>query len=349
LSSKEVIVSWLYTESEEDNGWYPQVGGNSSSQPFLDVYRRCLAVFFYSARRSNPSVKLMLFLNKPLGKATVVESKLQDLLNTFGVETVVMGYSYEPPHSFQRSWRNQFYVLDILDYLSRVLEKSDSLVVLDSDVIWAGSESSSRFWRELERDEILGYDLELRPEELQNGLSELDMAKIAGESLSLPTGERIAYYGGEFIAVNGQVLPRLSEACSKVYTMLMSRHELDSNFVFEEAHVLSLSYASLGLHPSRGDRVIKRIWTQPLKTKNRVKSDLELSLLHIPAEKKYGFRRFYNHYLANYEPETGSHIQQNFFKTELSRFFGIPRNSSKKWIQDVSFASKGKILRLFLK
>jgi len=339
--SDRVIATWLFSESENDHGHYPQVGGNSSSQEFLDVYRRCLCVFFYFARMANPDAKLFLFLNKPLEKTTPIASKLIEITSMCEVEIIVMGYSHEPPSSFQKAWRNQFYVLDILGYLSSKLSENHFLVVLDSDVIWNGFEAANRFWNDLAKFGILGYDLGLKPDEMQNGLNETDMKEIASRFGA--QGERLTYFGGEFIALSGKYLPRVFNEAKKIFVELMRIHNSDRSFCFEEAHVLSIAYGTLNLSPASGDRIIKRVWTQPLKYKNRRKEDLNLALLHIPAEKKYGFRRFFNKYLSGDLPS--GKLAPDLMQTQLRHFFGIPRNTATKWFLDVVYALFWKVRR----
>jgi hypothetical protein len=236
-----------------------------------------------------------------------------------------------------------------LNYFASRLSDDSSLVILDSDVIWTSPDSANRFWGELAKHGILGYDLGLRPDEIQNGLTERDMAQIASTYFGRNESSRVAYFGGEFIALTGTYLVEVNQQVLRTFDILMNKHRSDENFCFEEAHVLSLSYSALGLSPASGHLVIKRIWTQPLKYKNRSGEDFELSLMHIPAEKKYGFRRFYNKYFMAQDHLTGVVFDQSHFRSEISKHFGIPRNTLRKWLLDVTYAAYRKTHKFFKK
>lgn len=43
------VISWFYAENTEDESYYPQVGGKSTSNKFQNIYWKCIYNFYYSS------------------------------------------------------------------------------------------------------------------------------------------------------------------------------------------------------------------------------------------------------------------------------------------------------------
>lgn len=344
---KKTIVSWFYSENEKEFGFYPQVGGRSTDQEFKDFYLRCVCLFFASARKSHPEAQLILFSNIDLATMNSnVALATFSLLGKLDVSVQTISYDYAPPASFSRSWRNQFFLFDILNYLEQTKVPSELFVILDSDVVWNRHAGDDGLWNDLAAFGHLTYTLKMGPDVVLNGLSQTQMEALLKAPISPEASQNVPYCGGEFVAVASESLSALNAKIREVYVSLLGIHEKDPLFSFEEAHVLSMAYASLGWETGGANGYIKRIWTQPLMHRNAAADDLNLLLLHVPAEKKYGFRRLYNRFFKGGNPSKYLSLSALNHRKLISSYLGIPANSPKKWLFDVTYAFYQKVLVL---
>lgn len=330
--NQKIIATWLYLEGIGEDGIYPQVPGSSSTSRFHDIYKRCLVTFFLSARAANDTAELFLFSNINLGLSQRdFDLSILKILNSLGVSIIVLPYTHTPP-SEQKMWRNQFFVIDILKHFSNFLEKDDLCLILDSDIIWSGSASTKKLWQDLGNVGSLIMLPIMDKDELINGLTITELQKTSNLMGNFASPQQ--YAGGEFIALRGDRLKQVydsSEILWKKYFSLASSGKV--NFM-EEAHFLSIVYASLKLPFGNGDKYIKRIWTQVLHYSNRDVSDCELSLWHLPAEKRFGLRRIADEYISGKslawpEPKGKEWV-------EIVYKLGIVRSFNSKIILDIS-------------
>ena len=299
--SRQFIITWLYLEGVEEGGVYPQVPGRSSSVAFHDIYKKCLVTFFLSARTVNPAAKLVLFCNVDLRNSNLaIDLRVLNLLSKLGVEIVIAEYTFPPPKE-QQSWRNQFYVLDVLNSLVTRAEINDLFIIMDSDIIWSGSDSTERLWRQLASEGSLTM-LPIRDQnEIINGLSLQDLSSLA-KRLGNDLHDDIKYAGGEFIALRGDILKEVVTASNSIWVNYQKILKGKGAKFIEEAHYLSMVYNKLGIRFGSGDVYIKRIWTQVFHYSNREATDIELACWHLPAEKRFGIMRVANKFLKEVNP-----------------------------------------------
>jgi hypothetical protein len=333
------ISTWYYEQSADEGGTYAQVRGDSSTERFRDVYRRCMCVFFHTARLACPDARLVLFHNvEPRTDASPVARQTARILGDLGVERRRVDYTHAPPPTWQPAWRNQFYVLDALRDLAGAMAESDRMVLLDSDMVWTGLPATEELWRRIGRDGMASYVIDYPPDETVNGLSRSALTDLAAE-LGVPVGTAIPYSGGEFMAMDGAHARAVVRAADELWPAVQRWHAADPARVLEEAHFLSLVYASLGWQAGGAQDLVKRIWTQPFKFRNAAPSDLTLPLWHVPAEKRYGLRRMYADIVRG-RPAAE-------LRARMPAELGVPSNSRTKVVRDVSAAAAGR-LRLAL-
>lgn len=331
-----LITTWFYVQSKDEGGAYAQLSGDPSTEKFRDVYRRCLAVFFQSARMANPDADLILYLNEPWNPAASrVASKVANVMQDLNVEIRIIKYGHCPPATFVKSWRNQFFVLDVLDDLAGLMKPSDTGLVLDSDIIWSGR-STEEMWNTLRREGISTYKLGYSSSNVVNGLSMDTLAEL-GRSSGIIQNAELAYSGGEFVGGNGMRLRELSDSAHHAWQALMGHHTDDPTVQFEEAHLLSVAYSTLGVDPGGMNNFVRRLWTQPFKFRNVGPEDISLALWHVPAEKKYGIRRLYKAMFSKSNNKY-SYINQEKWNKVCLRQIGIPRNTLVKTSQDLVYA-----------
>ncbi len=307
-SGEKVITTWLYMEKASEGGIYPQVRGQSSTPKFHDVYKRCLVTFFHSARAANVDARLYLFSNVDIRKSIrKIDRQLVSIFEKLSVEIIITNYTFRPPTE-QLTWRNQFYVLNILEELLTRVNQNDLCLVLDSDIIWSGMNSTLDLWEKLELEGSLTMLPITSTAEIINGYS-LDDLNNLSQLLGHSKSSHLSYAGGEFIALRGDYLKLVVEKSKQIwinYHKLLENSQIE---FIEEAHFLSIVYSQIEIQFGSGDEFIRRIWTQVFHYKNRSDADANLACWHLPAEKRFGIRRVANLFLNDRSlkwPEQGS-------------------------------------------
>lgn len=334
--------SWFYEQQRAEGGQYAQVRGDSASQGFRDVYRRCIATFFSSARASAPDARLCLWLNVDWDPtSSKVAAETLALLDRLGVERTTIAYSYMPPATWPSAWRNQFFVFDVVAVIAETCLDDDLHIVLDSDVIWAGGSRLEQMWQAIAAEGGLVYEIGYGPDREINGFTRRQLTSLS-DSLGHGVEGVLPYYGGEFLALRGDKLKELSLLAGAVWPTLLSRHDEGEPVMTEEAHLLSLLYAALGT-AAPADRYVQRIWTQVGKYRNVRPEWLELVLWHVPAEKRYGIPRLYRRLIRSGQllwpaPPAGD------WRAATAALVGIPDNGPVKVVLDLAQVARTRAL-----
>ena len=326
----EYVITWFYSENSSEYGIYPQVHGESSSQNFQIVYKKCILTFFTSAVHANQGSKFLLYTNKMESEIfkTKTERRILRKIKALGVEIRTINYTFKPPEK-QRLWRNQFFILDILSDLSSKLENDDLVAILDSDVVWSGSPNTTNFWNELK---IIG-SLNMQPiasrDENINGYSQNQLHFLAN-IFNLECSDCIEYCGGEFITFNYNFLNQCVEMSKVLFPKYIKELALSNIDFIEEAHFLSLIFDTWNVPTGVGNKYIRRIWTNDWKYTNREEHDETLVMWHLPAEKKYGLKRLADVLLLS--PKLFWPKYRSFPWRILLYFAGVKKNIFKTFL-----------------
>ncbi|MDJ0897288.1 MAG: hypothetical protein QNJ55_00640 [Xenococcus sp. MO_188.B8] len=344
MTNSTNICTWFYSDSIEEESLYPQVGGKSSSKEFQEIYLRCVIVFFSSSLRQNPNANHILFTNLELFP-DIGNFKAQDFLNKNGIKLITLPLTYKTPKYFYGSWRNQFYLFDILKYLSKIDENNQKYIILDSDCVWVNS--AKRISDDLDKYGILGYRMDRRS---TNDLSGKDLKEIYKE-LSNHEMKQIPYYfGGEWIAACGNFIKIISKEVDPVWNNCLKRFNENKPKLLEEAYVLSYIYHKLGFEEATANSYIRRIWGlnySPSGEPSEIvtaEQALELTIWHLPGQKKYGFKRLFGQVIKP-NSKFWSLDLENEFKHYLGCFMGIPKSSLIQKIYNKKQKYQEKILR----
>lgn len=324
------IVAFLVID-ETDKSSYPSARRGSNFDEFLDIYRRCLAIFYLSARRANPDARLYLFQNKVANSVSTESSAYLDSLCTqLGVEVILTEFRTLPSPGL-RNWLSQFFVFDVLsDLASRVT--SGHVLIMDSDVVWASRDATPALWDKM-KGQLAVMDSGHPEQEEINGSSSGQLSAIFGR--------QVRYFGGEFISADASYLRGLHSTALECLEVLGKNLAEGRIKGFEEAHVLSAAY-SIFPFIELSSRDIKRMWTQPFKYRNVVPGDEEATLWHTPGEKRFGLRRLFQTLMMK-EPRHWIEMPDDEWVRLLSDQLGVPRNSFVKIVSDVSFAAKERL------
>ncbi|MDT7858016.1 hypothetical protein RQM47_15320 [Rubrivirga sp. S365] len=338
------LTTWLYAEPPGEESVYPQVVGQGapSSTRFQAVYWRCVAVFFASARRWAPDARLVLATNVEAVPA-VDGRDLGTFLDRLGVEVVRLPYTFRPPPGYYGAWRNQFYVFDVVRWLAAEVEPGGVGMVLDSDCVWA--RPPDRMAAMTRRHGALTYDLGLPEGGEQNGLTLAQMGALYADLAPTLGGEAPEtappYVGGELVAATGDVLGQIDALAARLWPEMLRRHGAGRPHFNEEAQALSWIYHRLGIAYGTANPFLRRIWTTLLQGDDARAPDLDLTVWHVPGEKRYGLRRAFAEAV-----DPGSRfwtLGGDAWRGHVGGQLGLPGRSLRKLALDVPVAVRDKL------
>lgn len=281
---KNYLLTWFYAESKDDESYYPSVGGSSSSEKFHEYYWKCIYDFYETVKITQDlnSINLMFFTNVDKLPENIGGIDFTKYFNDSNIKVIKLKLTNRTPKDWYGAWRNQFYLFDVLDYCK---EFEGNYLILDSDCLIRYS--LEPIFEKIERDSIVTYNCGHGFEQDINGISIEQMQNLYEEFFLEPATE-LSYYGGEFIAVNSRIIPKILDIYKELWDYNFKKYLVKDIKLNEEAHFLSLIYYKLGIRKSEGNQYIRRIWTS-IKYDNVIDEDQNLAIWHLPAEKKYAF------------------------------------------------------------
>lgn len=331
-SERLVVSTWIHVDRPEDATYFPQIGATSDSRTVVDVYWRCVALFFATSVRNNPGAKHVLYTN--VERAPTVDGvDLAERLAGWGVETVTLPFTFKPPKGFWGDFGNQFYLYDILRHAQGRYGRETAFTVFDSDCLWIrpGDALASATIEH----RALTLDMGGRPERQINGVSLDEMAALLPEyGYPAHTGP-LVYFGGESFSADGQAVGDIVDEVDRIFHRSVERFNAGAPKYNEEAHMLSVAYHVLGYRSGTANPFVRRIWTD--KNRNVEPNDGGLTLWHLPAEKKTGLAALAKEAL---DPQSKFWTVPTGepFAAYLGRFVGVPHRSRAKQASD--FARK---------
>ncbi len=281
-----IISTWIYLDAPDERSVYPQVGKQSHLPAFQMVYWKCVAVFFEYSVRHNPTAKHILFSNQTQEQLPVEDGfDWSKYLKQLGVELVSLPLTWQTPPGYFGSWRNQFYIFDILQFFEKqVYDDHTPLLVFDSDCI-VNRPLNGLF------DAVKKYGLLTLPighsiDDNINGVTRKNMRELYSELNNADPGVEPTYYGGEVFAATQPIVRRINAMMPGIWDTMLQRHLEGKTKFNEEAHYLSYCYDQIGKFGSI-EPFIRRVWTSTRY--NDVKTtDIELPIWHLPSEKTGG-------------------------------------------------------------
>ena len=170
------ICTWFVSDAEADATFFPQIGANSNKRETQDIYWRCVACFFASSVVANPGRRHVFFSN---AAPPVVDGvSFAELFRQWRVEVVTLPITYRLSKGEVKSWGNQFYIFDIIDWMAAATQTA-RWIVLDADCVWI--RPADEIERAIDEHGVLTYELgddEHAADEAINGLSRDGMARF---------------------------------------------------------------------------------------------------------------------------------------------------------------------------
>lgn len=332
MNLKTCVATWLVIDTEVDATSFPSVGTNSASLSFQETYWRCIVVFFLTSRIHNPDRNHILFSNVLIEENA--PPHILSILRGLRVDFKCIDISYRLPAGSVERWGNQFYVLDVIKYFASHGE-DDALVLTDSDCIWRAGLSS--FEEKIFEHKCLLYTLEPNDQknyevgQSVNGLSHKRMKEIIEQSFQMKLSTEAQYHGGEFFAATKEFCKDIVSSFEKLWERsCLEANQFDS--IKEEAHFLSIIAESRRVKHSTANGIVRRMWTN-FEDFNLVSDDLKLAIWHLPAEKKYGFKRLWR-WLSQSERNWEDFSVQEINQV-TAQYMGVPNRGKHKLMLDL--------------
>ena len=340
LQPCNVVSTWIVLDKQGDASYFPQVGRKLSDDPSVQlVYWRCVVDFFAVLRKTNgEAYELRLYTNCS-SELQEAPEEIRALLRELGVTAWQVSIDHYPPKSYTKSFRNQFYIFDILQSIAAEETSPRKYVVLDSDCICLLPLDA--LFEEVERKRVLSLDVGYTLDTDINGLTRRQMKEVYAD-FGLNVDEIPNYFGGEFFAATSDAIRQLAPLAEKTYRLCLERNEASLSKFPEEAHLLSFLYYSLGIDASgTANRFAKRLWTG-VHYRNGIEADRQLAILHLPSEKRFGFAWLYS-LVTNRKSWFYTLPYGDRWVANMRRLMSIPRPSSLRLARELLFYVRRKL------
>jgi hypothetical protein len=319
MTTETAICTWFVKDEDGDATFFPQVGLQSNTPEAQAIYWRCIAGFFVSSLLLNRGRPHLCFTNTSL--PVIAGVNFGELFAKLGVEVVTLPITFRLRAGAVAAWGNQFYILDVLDWLARQARFARA-IVLDSDCVWI--KPADDIEAAIDRHGVLTYELgtcEHAAREPINGLTREGMARFLA-STGGPAVPTTPYYGGEIFAATHAQIVRIIADARDIWGRV---EEGGPDTPKEEAHLLSVLYARRDIAGGTANSFIRRIWTN-LTHYNASPEDLALAIWHLPSAKRFGFAALFERVAAGREywaDPSKLGINQALYE----RVFGVPRRT----------------------
>ena len=260
----------------------------------------------------------------------IEDINLESVFAKLKIEFMSIPFMYKTPKNYFGSWRNQFFEFSIFNHISnnQSFDEGDNFCLIDSDCVI--SKSLDEMFKDIKQNKYLHYLLTYNEDHIINGLSRTGMKGIFEDLTGRRLDEPPNYYAGEFFASKIEFVKQVDREFQLVWPKLIERSEKKQAVLNEEAHVLSYIFHNLQMENSLGDGYVKRLWTDPTTLRNVEKGDENLSIWHLPAEKRIGFKKLFKK-LSGRNFDISSFSSEEF-NDLLKRNFSIPNLSTKQKI-----------------
>ena len=336
MKNTHYIASWFYRESADEASYYPQMGRKGDSVLAQSVYMQIQVPFFVTFKHYNPYCHFLFFTNM---RQEDLPSFLIDMFDKIGgVEVVTLQYKCAPPKGWYQSWANQFFLYDILNYMENRMDDYDTFTVIDADCIC--QRSLTPFLTQVQQQGTGLYVVADEDGWSSSDLTQSEMEDIYETFYGRKPSTPLFYYGGEFISLRGDKVREVNHAYVPLWEFNLKLFEENKPKLNQEALLFSVLAEHLQIRNNYGNSYIKRIWTNP-HLNNCKPEDRNLSIWHLPYEKRRGL-----HYLYNKLSKTNYEIaDEKKFWEKASLFCGVPEITLWKQLRDLVQKSKDIFIR----
>jgi len=323
-----ILATWVCIDNPENASHFPSSKGSSADVSIQSIYWRCVAVFLFTARKFNPTLRIALFSN--VSEYTIVDNvNYKELFEKLNIEFYTTPFEYQTPKGYFGSWRNQFYEFSILKFISDhpAFSNEDAFILVDSDcVITKGLDD---IFSEVVKNECITYSIDAyNPTYKINGISRIEMKSIFEKLQGFEMASVPSYHAGEFLGATIASIKKIMDFFYPTWQSLLDFHSKNLPRLYEEAHVLSYLYYRCGYQGGQANRYIKRLWTDPSSFRNVRKGDDSYIIWHLPAEKRFGFNKMF-HFLKKSSFNVNAFSSEQIYKY-MQKTFQVPDISYNK-------------------
>lgn len=274
-------TAFYHATGRSPNAW------TFSPQAKLAMYYRCMVVCYASIQRLYPQARLVLFSN------TELPEPYANQLASLGVKTVILDGRYVVDSAFSNNFPGCLYTLDVIAYLSKQTHDFQHLILLDNDCIMR--RRLDELFDGADNQAISAYAIGYEAAAVANGQSRASLTLALSYLQQKMLDHPILMYGGEFFAIPSGQLATMAQNIETFWSWMKNNGiSLFGNQLTEE-HVMSVA---LAMQPERIRKVtteIKRIWTTE-HFSTVVGNESEISIWHLPSEKKKGLAKLYRYW-----------------------------------------------------
>lgn len=325
-----ILATWICIDDQENATYFPSSKGSSADVSVQSIYWRCVAVFMYTARKFNPTLRLVCFSN--IAEFPTIDNvDFKMLFKKLNIEFYTTPFEYKTPKGYYGSWSNQFYEFSILKYIADHPDFSneDAFILIDSDCLI--TKDLNGIFLEIGKNECITYSFNAyAPTYKINGNSRLDMKSIFENLQGFEMDTVPAYHAGEFLGATIASVKKIMHFFYPTWQQLLDYHKNNLPHLHEEAHVLSYLYHRCGYNGGQANKYIKRLWTDPSSYRNIKKGDEDLTIWHLPGEKRFGFKKMFNYLKKINFNVTG--ITDTDLNKYLQKTFQVPIVSYNRYL-----------------
>lgn len=252
----------------------PNISVARNADP-AEPYLRTMTVAFASIRRWNSDAHLELISNS----APPAQYKM--IFDALGVKTRIVPFEHRPPEGFADRFTASLYLLDALASLTETTLMIDPDVLCISNLEPMLSRSAGR---------VGALQMDFSATEDINGLTRRQ-AGVLHDLLGEPAPAPL-HYGGEAYLIPAEYREALVCRVEQAWALTLAQHYAGKPKFMTEEHIMSFALRSFDVNNM--DRDIRRIWTTH-RYRTVDKTENELTLWHLPAEKDRGFLALFPH------------------------------------------------------
>lgn len=290
LNSDSYICTWVYCDSKEEESIFPNTGTNlrSSDATFQKMYWECASVMMTSSLRFNKDTKHIIFTNK-----TIIPETFNSFLKRHSIQIITIPMKYQTPKNYYNYFRNTFYLLDLIKYMSKITKENDKIIFLDSDCVWI--KPATQIFKEIEKNGFVNFYKSYQSNYNINGLTRDDCKEIYSDLLNTPIEKAPKHFSGGIHAFTGIYLKKAADEIDYIWENMMQRFKKNKKKFTTEEHVLSFLYYKL--NPSCcgiANQYLKIIWTS-YENYTVSGDEKNYTIWHLPTAKNKGFTRLFNY------------------------------------------------------
>jgi len=263
-----------------------------TSNAMFNTYYKCMIVSFASIRRSAPDALIWLFTNGD------IPAPFNDHLMSLGVEVKSCDTTYQTNTAVIQSHPGCLYLMDVLNFISQngVPLSARGVVFLDPDTVIR--QSLAPLEDELQNFPLVAYDMGIEPTAEWNGQTRASLTAALKAMASPSTHQCVTAYGGEFVALRPDMLAKMAAHVDEFWQWYIADGMGLIGPGLTDEHLITVGIASMADPVTDASPWIKRIWTADVYS-NVDGSESGIPIWHLPSEKRRGFQRLFDSWVAS--------------------------------------------------